>query len=307
MENEYEKPDISPIPEFASAEIGIDLTGFYKKALSKEDYDKFIAKNRAKALFKEAGRTVLYNTYEHKYQQAMIQGMYNLFGNIEGLVKLVRNSHLDKKYRGSITYNIRSLQRCRDKDFLESYYRKIDERIKELNILLALMDAYWYKNDVVADKSIFSMHDYLTSKIKTNYARRNEDPKFLDIAIEACEKQIGLAKNLARKIKKGEKLFTVKSVDEIIADFDKVSITEQKIKYPKGFNPNIHKSPDEYEIISGKLGIHAGYNQLSIIREKQGNWLEVIKLAKQAKAEGWAGDWDKRIEKAKKKLSEIIA
>jgi hypothetical protein len=36
--------------------------------------------------------------------------------------------------------------------------------------------------------------------------------------------------------------------------------------------------------------------------KKEGNFQEVIRLAEQAKSEGWAGDWDKRIEKAKKKL-----
>jgi hypothetical protein len=52
----------------------------------------------------------------------------------------------------------------------------------------------------------------------------------------------------------------------------------------------------------GKLLQHTGYKQLCIIRENQENYKEVIRLAEQAKAEGWEGDWDKRIEKAKKKL-----
>jgi hypothetical protein len=47
---------------------------------------------------------------------------------------------------------------------------------------------------------------------------------------------------------------------------------------------------------------HTGYKQLCIICEKQGFFDEVINIAEQAKAEGWRGDWDKRIEKAKKKL-----
>ena len=74
------------------------------------------------------------------------------------------------------------------------------------------------------------------------------------------------------------------------------------IKLPEGFNPNIHKSPDDFVVIPGKLGEHTGYKQLCIIRESQGNFAEVIRLAGQAKSEGWAGDWDNRIEKAKKKL-----
>jgi hypothetical protein len=68
------------------------------------------------------------------------------------------------------------------------------------------------------------------------------------------------------------------------------------------FNPNIHKSKDDFTITSEKLGTHTGYYRLCVIRERQGNWQEIIRLAEQAKSEGWAGDWDKRIEKARKKL-----
>jgi hypothetical protein len=49
------------------------------------------------------------------------------------------------------------------------------------------------------------------------------------------------------------------------------------------------------------LPSHTGYNQLCIILEKQKNYYEVIRLALNAKKEGWAGDWDKRIERCLKK------
>jgi len=50
---------------------------------------------------------------------------------------------------------------------------------------------------------------------------------------------------------------------------------------------------------------HAGFKQLCIIREKQGNYEEVIKLAKTAEEHGWSGDWLKRIEKCKKKIEKL--
>ena len=78
--------------------------------------------------------------------------------------------------------------------------------------------------------------------------------------------------------------------------------TKYKGKLPEGFDPDIHKSPDDFVIVPGKLGEHTGYKHLCIIRENQGNYAEVIRLAEQAKSEGWIGDWDKRIEKARKKL-----
>jgi hypothetical protein len=50
------------------------------------------------------------------------------------------------------------------------------------------------------------------------------------------------------------------------------------------------------------LPSHVGYTQLCIILEKQKNYDEVIRLAKEAKKQGWNGDWDKRIERCRKKL-----
>lgn len=43
------------------------------------------------------------------------------------------------------------------------------------------------------------------------------------------------------------------------------------------------------------LPAHTGYTQLAIIRQKQGNLDEAIRLCKQARAQGWAGDWEERI------------
>ncbi len=50
------------------------------------------------------------------------------------------------------------------------------------------------------------------------------------------------------------------------------------------------------------LGNHLGFRQLTIIREKQGDYAEVIRLSEQAQAQGWAEDWDKRIARCKQKL-----
>ncbi|WAI00402.1 hypothetical protein [Methanogenium organophilum] len=53
----------------------------------------------------------------------------------------------------------------------------------------------------------------------------------------------------------------------------------------------------------GQLPSHAGYKQLCIIMEKQKNYDEAIRLANEAKMQGWTGDWDKRIERCMKKMS----
>jgi hypothetical protein len=49
------------------------------------------------------------------------------------------------------------------------------------------------------------------------------------------------------------------------------------------------------------LPSHTGYKQLCIILEKQKKFDEVIRLAGNAKKQGWMGDWDRRIERCMKK------
>jgi hypothetical protein len=171
-------------------------------------------------------------------------------------------------------------------------------------------------------ENIYEKHSFLSDKIRENYAKKNDGPKFLEAAIKACKEQIAMSKEVSKVLLEGEKRFTLKSDGEIIFDFKeemaeelaifsghsvtvKNKIPEDKdrgMKLPEGFDSNIHKSPDDFVIIPSKLGIHTGYNQLCIICEKRGNWQEVVRLAEQAKAEGWVGNWDKRIEKARKKL-----
>lgn len=51
----------------------------------------------------------------------------------------------------------------------------------------------------------------------------------------------------------------------------------------------------------GNLPAHSGFKQLCIIREKEGIYAEAIELAERAAGEGWAGDWDKRIERMLKR------
>jgi hypothetical protein len=46
---------------------------------------------------------------------------------------------------------------------------------------------------------------------------------------------------------------------------------------------------------------HLGYRQLAIIREKQGRYAEAIRLSEAALRQGWAGDWQARIERIQRR------
>ncbi len=65
-------------------------------------------------------------------------------------------------------------------------------------------------------------------------------------------------------------------------------------KAAKAFKRESPKSP---------LPAHVGYTQLAIIREKEGDLAEAIRLSKQAMKQGWDGDWETRIARCEKKLA----
>lgn len=54
-----------------------------------------------------------------------------------------------------------------------------------------------------------------------------------------------------------------------------------------------------------KLPAHRGYYRLAVNFEKDKQYDEAIRAARQAKKEGWAGDWDKRIERCYMKIHKL--
>jgi hypothetical protein len=167
-----------------------------------------------------------------------------------------------------------------------------------------------YFNAPTKGQKIIERHFFYQDQIGEFYVRRDEKPEYLELAIKACEDQITMSKKAANAFLEKTR-FIMKSDDEIMSDFHKkvegidVNAKYNGMKLPEGFNPNIHKGPDCIEIIKhDKLPEHIGFKRLCIIRENQGNYEEVIRLATQAKEEGWTGNWDNRIEKAKKKLEQ---
>jgi hypothetical protein len=53
------------------------------------------------------------------------------------------------------------------------------------------------------------------------------------------------------------------------------------------------------------LPSHKGYEQLSIVLEKGGQYHEVIDLCRRAQLEGWAGDWSHRAQRCANKASKL--
>lgn len=51
------------------------------------------------------------------------------------------------------------------------------------------------------------------------------------------------------------------------------------------------------------LPMHVGYDQYAIILEKEKRYPEAIALSKEADSNGWAGDWQGRIERCQKRMT----
>ena len=56
------------------------------------------------------------------------------------------------------------------------------------------------------------------------------------------------------------------------------------------------------EYPSEPLPTHIGFKQLAIIREKQKDFAEAIRIAHEALRQGWSGDWEKRIGRCRKRM-----
>jgi len=56
------------------------------------------------------------------------------------------------------------------------------------------------------------------------------------------------------------------------------------------------------EMPGQELPRHRGFDQLRIIRKKQKDYESVIEICREAKRQGWNGNWDKEIERAEKKI-----
>lgn len=116
-----------------------------------------------------------------------------------------------------------------------------------------------------------NLHYTYQQMIEVNYKDRDVDPAALEMAIGACVRQIEIA-------------------PQAIKAFE-----AQARALEKHANSSLPRR-------AYSLPTHVGFYQLAIIREKWKDYGEVIRLCNLAKEQGWAGDWDKRIERCEKKL-----
>jgi hypothetical protein len=125
---------------------------------------------------------------------------------------------------------------------------------------------------------VLDLHFAYSEAIKFWYSRRDADPEALPAAIAACEQQIALGPRVARAFRQ-----------DAIDSAGKLS----------GF------AGERVEPVFASMS-HRGFQQLAIIREKQGDFAEALRLAIEAQTQGWRDgkkSWDDRIARLERRLA----
>ena len=130
-------------------------------------------------------------------------------------------------------------------------------RSKEMDIAARLLA----KAEETGGAKLLDRHFTYQQMAQAYYRHRNDDPEALDLAIDACEKQIHLGPEAA-----------------------KVFLAEDTEDY---------------------LPAHHGFQQLAIIREREKDYAEAIRLCREAMAQGWGGEWEKRIARCENRLAKL--
>lgn len=146
---------------------------------------------------------------------------------------------------------------------------------QEADLILRIADKAWRVKDVLAPScgadAVFSRHLALGELSKTYY-RFRENPGYLERALEAARLQIAAQAEAAAAWKQLE--------------VELARATGRAI--PKNIT----------------LPAHQGYKRMAIVLEKERQFDQALALVREAKAAGWSGDWDKRMERLEKKLNE---
>jgi len=124
----------------------------------------------------------------------------------------------------------------------------------------------------------FGKHLDCIEPVERWYKLRDVDPKARKNAITACERQIAMS-------------------HEAMAAWNECGRLNDEILRHLG-----DKGPRK----PWGVPSHTSFTQLAIIREKDCDCAQAIRLCQQAKNDGWAGDWDKRIARLETKVRKAL-
>jgi len=128
-------------------------------------------------------------------------------------------------------------------------------------------------------------------------------PKDRDLGRIIFDKALELSENSNDPL---DKHFTLQGLIQIYyRDRDKDDFYAKAIEYCKRQIKMQSQASAKFkqEYPNQALPAHVGYEQYSIVLEKEKKYSEVISLSEEANRNGWAGSWKERIERCKKKLA----
>ena len=67
----------------------------------------------------------------------------------------------------------------------------------------------------------------------------------------------------------------------------------------------VSKETEMLRVLEDYLPAHHGFQQLAIIREREKDYAEAIRLCREAMAQGWGGEWEKRIARCENRLAKL--
>ena len=112
------------------------------------------------------------------------------------------------------------------------------------------------------------------------YYRRRTDPDALGLGVEACRQQIALAPEALAALR---------------------TMHEKRRERVRRAGP----TGGGRDIGPFRPPAHHGFRQLAIVREKEGDVAGALRLCEEARRQGWAGDWDRRIARLEKKAGKV--
>lgn len=125
------------------------------------------------------------------------------------------------------------------------------------------------------NRTLEKQHFELLGQIQEAYQAYNQHQGSLHSVTALCQKQIKIAPQVVASLKAN------------LTDLNQNAVEH-------GLSP----VPQSVIAFPG----HEGFLRLYEIRKEQRRFAEALVLAKQAKAQGWAGDWDKAIAESENKL-----
>ena len=167
-----------------------------------------------------------------------------------------------------------------------SWFKNADDRTIASRFLIKA------KELLPLSTNILTSHFLYQIECQVFYRWRDVDTFALGRAIEACRNQIALAPKAVEAFKgEGEKL---------VVNINFLTDSDEEIQRKARL---IEKGEATTAIgVSDSLPSHYGFKQLAIILQKRGEVSEALALCQQAKAQGWQGDWEKRIARLESQL-----